>query len=129
MIMFPRPSGCREFTLEGRSRAPHGGMDVENLYAGVGVGPSLGPGPRLLYRRGCAQSGMIFQSPAQRAGGKERRAEATSTKVSGGESPAREKDDNSEFDANIADVHYAQLLATCELLQRQNDYKDRQLED
>ncbi|KAG0137734.1 hypothetical protein HOY82DRAFT_647053 [Tuber indicum] len=54
-------------------------------------------------------------------------AAGTSSKVPGGGSPLREQDDDHEFDDDIANMRYAQLLATGEMLQRQSDYKDGQL--
>ncbi|KAG0133437.1 hypothetical protein HOY82DRAFT_641135 [Tuber indicum] len=125
--MFPRPAGCRDFTLECRPQGPGGATDGWNQYTGLGGGPNLGQGHRVLYRRGCAQSGIIFQSNVPRADGKEGRADVISTKVSGDGSPLREQEHGNECNDNIADVGYAQLLAKCQLLQRQNDDKDRQL--
>ncbi|KAG0133429.1 hypothetical protein HOY82DRAFT_482822 [Tuber indicum] len=106
---------------------PGGATDGRNLYTGLGGGPNFGQGARVLYRRGCAQSGIIFQSNIPRADGKEGRAEVISTKVSGDGSPLREHGDGNECGGNIADVGYAQLLTKCQLLQSQNDDKDRQL--
>ncbi|KAG0137760.1 hypothetical protein HOY82DRAFT_535433 [Tuber indicum] len=85
---------------------------VHNTIPGHGRGPEHRSSAWFVYRRHCAQSGVTVRSTAQRVDGKERRAEVTSTKVSGDGSPPWDQGDDYEFDDNIADVGYTQPLAT-----------------